>query len=450
PASVRSQMSTLKHSIRHQQAQLQHLETSLHFAPRRSVTPVQPSPISPLPSAGRSSPDPNTPSRAKRRSSYEVLQNLAGPDSSLPLPRRDGPMSPPSISEGIPEGIPMDFAEDTTSPTHSRRKSSPTRTLSRIPISAVGNARALAEEVHPPPRYSQALSTPGPLDGSLKPPVSPNTPSSPTPGTKRLSMTPGGTTKVLADLQAGVVNARNALENTKAQLRLSQRSVAQLTRQTEDLKEARERLRLENEGLNAVVARKERLLQEILERARKAESEATALKQQLKLETTTSKKSIKEMESALAASTALSSKAEREYITLRESVKTMKEAWRVDVDSLREDMKKREDRWRKEAEDTTRKHRSVLEQIRAGRNDLPNVEKLRKEKDKANQDVEQSFRSEIDELRQIIERGAEENEKASQTAERLSEELARLRRLMQLARRGREPSPSEFEVEATL
>jgi hypothetical protein len=80
---------------------------------------------------------------------------------------------------------------------------------------------------------------------------------------RRISLTPAGTSKVLADLQTGVVNARNALENTKAQLRLSQRSVAQLTRQTEDLKEGRERLRLENEGLNNVVARKERLLQEV-------------------------------------------------------------------------------------------------------------------------------------------------------------------------------------------
>jgi len=90
------------------------------------------------------------------------------------------------------------------------------------------------------------------------------TPTSPSiDGNRRLSLTPGGTTKVLADLQTGVINARNALENTKAQLRLSQRSVAQLTRQTEDLKEVRERLRLENEGLNNVVARKERLLQEV-------------------------------------------------------------------------------------------------------------------------------------------------------------------------------------------
>ena len=80
---------------------------------------------------------------------------------------------------------------------------------------------------------------------------------------RRQSFTPGGTTKVLADLQAGILSTRNKLDDTKHQLRQSQRQVSQLTRQTEDLKEARERLRLENEGLNNVVARKERLLQEV-------------------------------------------------------------------------------------------------------------------------------------------------------------------------------------------
>lgn len=112
-------------------------------------------------------------------------------------------------------------------------------------IDESGNARALAEEAN-----DSHLSA----STSSYPPVSPN---------RRASFTPGNTTKVLADLQTGVLNARNALENTKGQLRLSQRQVSQLTRQTEDLKEVRERLRLENEGLNNVVARKERLLQEV-------------------------------------------------------------------------------------------------------------------------------------------------------------------------------------------
>jgi hypothetical protein len=130
-------------------------------------------------------------------------------------------------------------------------------------MTLTGNARALADDgvLTTPSRYSQTIAPPTAADSShlnvLKPP------SPIVEGNRRMSLTPGGTTKVLADLQTGVINARNALENTKAQLRLSQRSVAQLTRQTEDLKEVRERLRLENEGLNNVVARKERLLQEV-------------------------------------------------------------------------------------------------------------------------------------------------------------------------------------------
>lgn len=130
----------------------------------------------------------------------------------------------------------------------------------------LGNARALADDGLSPSRTSPPAVFPidahaannsinlNASTSSLQAPPSPN---------RRISLTPGGTTKVLADLQAGVINARNALENTKSQLRLSQRTVAQLTRQTEDLKEGRERLRLENEGLNNVVARKERLLQEV-------------------------------------------------------------------------------------------------------------------------------------------------------------------------------------------
>lgn len=130
----------------------------------------------------------------------------------------------------------------------------------------LGNARALADDGLSPAHNSPPALLPidpNATSNSVNPNASTSTLQAPSSPSKRISLTPGGTTKVLADLQAGVVNARNALENTKSQLRLSQRTVAQLTRQTEDLKEGRERLRLENEGLNNVVARKERLLQEV-------------------------------------------------------------------------------------------------------------------------------------------------------------------------------------------
>ena len=112
-----------------------------------------------------------------------------------------------------------------------------------------GNARALAEEDLGNSSHSSNLNVSTSSVGGVSP--------------RRSSFAPGNTTKVLADLQAGVLNAKNALENTKGQLKLSQRQISSLTRLTEDLKETRERLRLENEGLNNVVARKERLLQEV-------------------------------------------------------------------------------------------------------------------------------------------------------------------------------------------
>ena len=52
--------------------------------------------------------------KMKRQSSYDVLQNLAGPDSSLPLPlpKRDG-----LEENGIREGVPMTFGVSSVSPT---------------------------------------------------------------------------------------------------------------------------------------------------------------------------------------------------------------------------------------------------------------------------------------------------------------------------------------------
>lgn len=114
------------------------------------------------------------------------------------------------------------------------------------------------------------------------------------------------------------------------------------------MKDGRERLRLENESLNNVVSRKDRLLQELLERARKAEAEAADLKAQVKADSTNQKKLMKQMETTMVESTAVSEKAQSEYITLKDSVKGLRDGWQADVDFLRTEMKKREDEWKKE------------------------------------------------------------------------------------------------------
>ena len=242
---------------------------------------------------------------------------------------------------------------------------------------------------------------------------------------------------MLADLQAGVLNARNALENTKAQLRLSQRQVSQLTRQTEDLKEVRERLRLENEGLNNVVARKERLLQEVcgrswsfspmltlifevLERARKAEAEVVTLKTQLKSETSTSKKTIREMETALAESTARSQKSEREYITLRDSIKGLVESFKADQDRLREEMRKREERIRKEAEEVAKKYKRLVDEVKKEReisgSGVGQIAQLKEDSERVRREMEDRIRAEVEKLRVEVEKSAKDNDDAVKTA----------------------------------
>ncbi|KAJ3931464.1 MAG: hypothetical protein NXY57DRAFT_1007293 [Lentinula lateritia] len=454
PVAVRNQISTLKHNIRQQQAQVTGLENHILRGPRPypnlsdSMSSSTLNLTSPPPSSysGRSpTPNGSSPTKVARRTSFEVLQGIAGPDSNLPLPiagRRDlGHSVNGSLDDnGIKEGVPM------TTPIAYKRISSPTRTLSRIPVSSVGNARALAEEGAPAPSTSSSsLLHSSIIDASLTSPTSPSLQLPPSPNTnRRASLTPGGTTKVLADLQAGVVNARNALENTKAQLRLSQRSVASLTRQTEDLKEGRERLRLENEGLNNVVARKERLLQEVLERARKAETDATQLRSQLKSETSQSKKSLREMEVALAESTALSQKSEREYITLRESLKHLTESWKSDTERLRDEIRKREEKWKGEAEILGKKYRKLVEEVQASRKGEEVVVVLREEDRNKAKEIEDRWMKEIDKMKQVVEKNEKDSKEDSETARQLSAELGRLRRLMRNA--GRAPTNDELDL----
>ncbi|TCD69491.1 hypothetical protein EIP91_007421 [Steccherinum ochraceum] len=414
-------MSTLKHNIRHQQAQLNSLENTLLRGPR----PLPPGALASPPfSPGELVESPPPPSsytnghsgssRMSRRNSYEVLQTLAGPDSSLPLPRRESRNF--GEENGIREGIPM------ASPTK-QRAASPTRTLSRIPVSSVGNARALAEE-NSDSGGGQTLHL-----GTSTNSISSSSATSPN---RRASFAPGNTTKVLADLQAGVLNAKNALENTKAQLRLSQRQVSQLTRQSEDLKEVRERLRLENEGLNNVVARKERLLQEVLERARKAEAEVVLLKSSLKNETTTSKKSIREMEASLVEASARTQKSEREYAALRDSFKGLVDGFKSDNAALREEMRKREEKVKTEAASAATKYSKLAEQVKKDQEEggSTQVKKLLAEHQKVLKEIEQRFEVELEKLKEDVAKSGKDNEQASKTANHLADELSRLRRMM--------------------
>ncbi|GJJ11307.1 hypothetical protein Clacol_005539 [Clathrus columnatus] len=427
PVVLRNQMSTLKHEIRQKQAQFNALETLLLRGPR----PLPPSP--PPPTEAHTSHISS--SKISRRSSWEQLSTMTGPESHIPLPLPNHNLNGRSMKQEdvIKEGVPLEFGVSSlsasSSSTSMRRAESPTRSMSRIPVSSVGHARILADDGKP---SDEALpSSSSTLDPAL--PQTPNNkrdynynrdslsplPPSTTPSSNasRRSIGGGNTTKVLADLQAGVMASRTALDNAKAQLRVSQRTVAQLTRQNEDLKEGRERLRLENEGLNNVVARKERLLQEVLERARKAESEAHTYKTQLKQETTSAKKSLREMESSLAESTALSVKSEREYITLRESIKHLTEGWKADLVRIKEDTQRKEKALRVEAENMGKKYDQLVKAVEEERNARLKAESLRDESRALDKQFEKALKEQIDILSSQIEKSTGDSQSAKRTAE---------------------------------
>jgi len=220
----------------------------------------------------------------------------------------------------------------------------------------------------------------------------------------------------------------------------------QLTRQTEDLKDGRERLRLENESLNNVVARKERLLQEVLERARKAEAEVITLKTSLKNETQAAKKSVSTVNEAVA----ISQKSQREYSLLKDSITSMAQDWKTEVKDLKEEMRKQDDGWRKEVEEVGLKYRSLVKLVQATkcvdpisllgvllnssrRTERARLDALKVESNAIDHQLQDQFQEDLKNLQLAIDQSSENSLNTDKTAENISQELARLRRLMRSA-----------------
>jgi len=130
-----------------------------------------------------------------------------------------------------------------------------------------------------------------------------------------------GSGKVISGLQSDLLQARSALESTRGQLRLSQRAVEFLGRQNDDLKETKERLATEIEGLNRSLARKERLQEEALARARIAEASLAELQQTHRAAVSSHKGKMKELEEGKHKSDEARAKAESEYGALSRGMK---------------------------------------------------------------------------------------------------------------------------------
>ncbi|CAE6456033.1 unnamed protein product [Rhizoctonia solani] len=381
--------------------------------PQRSpISPSAPMPIPFSPDSATSTPM----TKARRRSSFDKLAAITAGESMIPVrvttPSRSA--SSPALNGNshantsldtgvIPEGVPIEFGA--ISPTHGGSRSfSPTRTLSRIPVSSVGHARTLADDGQ---RQQRAPSPTTPVGDSsihadasfrssslLSPMPSTSgaisTPTSPSPGYRR-SLVGGGTTKVLADLQAHTLQVKSVLENTKSQLRSSQRTIAQTA-----------------------------------DRARKAEAEVLMLKSQLKEETSTSKKSMKEMQTTLSQAKAVAQRSEREYVQLRETLTGMRDGWRKEVESLREQMRGSQN----EAQEALAKQDMLLKLLEEQKAEREKMDKLHAEYRAVQDEFTKQFREELAAALATVEKSARDCDAADRTAGDVADELARLQRLI--------------------
>lgn len=142
----------------------------------------------------------------------------------------------------------------------------------------------------------------------------------------------------------------------------------------------------------------------MLERARKAEAEAAALKTQLKTETAGTKKSLRDMEAALAEATAISQKSQSEYAAVQSAYSRLGESWRKELDGVKADMRAREEALRKETEDVAVKYRSLVKLVQASSSERSKLDAAKADAQAMNEEFARPFRAELSALAQEIER----------------------------------------------
>lgn len=154
----------------------------------------------------------------------------------------------------------------------------------------------------------------------------------------RIASSQSGTSKVIMSLQTDLTNARTQLEHTRTQLRASARAVESLTRQIEDLKEGKERSRLELQGMTTTLTRRERMLEETLTRARTAESSLKVLEDEKKMHYGECSKKMKELEARCKEAEDRRAKAESEYMALRSASSNLAGGFAKEVKALKKEL----------------------------------------------------------------------------------------------------------------
>ncbi|ADV25525.1 uveal autoantigen with coiled-coil domains and ankyrin repeats protein [Cryptococcus gattii E566] len=447
PVILRTQILSLKAALESAKKKLSEVENTRSDSPILpdipSVTPLKVSLIGESRENGQTSPlDYEPPTSGSRPSSRGLPYSKGSYDLKCraSIPKYDGRSREPASLAS-----PMQNADRSN--------------ITGIPQAVISQATAL----HPtPPISSPSRSsapspsrspTPNP-DSSLRSPFFP--PSSPqsfgewsspspqslshegyNPSPRSVQSGRNASTRVIDSLQTELLSVKSHLERVKTEVRAGQRRVEQLTRQKEDLQETKERMRVENGSLNNVIARKERLLQEVLERARTAETSLKELQQTRKSLEQSTKKQVQEMTQQMNDARVEKTKAERECVSLRDGVKSLRDVWAREVKTLKEEMRRKEEEDKKEMEEARNKYTALKELIEAQSAERVSTQELIN-KALSNytalhdhfETETSSLRARAKELEDVVDKQAKENVSALQQVGKLAGELQRLRRLM--------------------
>ncbi|KAM0752366.1 hypothetical protein T439DRAFT_324444 [Meredithblackwellia eburnea MCA 4105] len=238
-----------------------------------------------------------------------------------------------------------------------------------------------------------------------------------------------GSGKVISGLQSELLARSSALDTARQQLRNSQKAVEVLSRQNDDLKDAKERLSADYEGLNKMISRKERLTEEAVGRANVAESALSTLQAKHQEALSAHKNRIKEMEESTLLAEEARAKAESEHQALRLGMKSMAEGWKAELDWLKADLVKLEAKHQRELDETKLKHSTLTKLFKAKEAEHGNVKATINKMQMSLKQTEKTIEELKEQFAGRLQVAANEDESLKRCLQ-LETEFQRLRRLM--------------------
>ncbi|CED82757.1 hypothetical protein [Phaffia rhodozyma] len=233
--------------------------------------------------------------------------------------------------------------------------------------------------------------------------------------------------RVIAGLQGEVDDWKIGYEKLKAELRAKESTIKSLENKLDGMERSRDRYKVETDGLNSVVARKERQLQETLERVHTAELEAINLKRARSEELANTAT----LKTSLARAEARALRSENEYTSLRSATDGLKAAWTKELEGVKAECAVQIEAQSLELDRKRSLKRTAEEELKSAQE---STERIRKDRAEIDDSFEDILSLSLDEVRSSLARSEGEDDVLRKEVHEITRELDRIRKLVQAER----------------